>query len=189
TVSGGGETVTTNDTASDLTTIVDPPDFALTVSPGTVSLLAGQSTTYTVTVNSLNGAFGSPVALTLNGLPNLTSAAFSSVSVTPGSNGATSSLTVVTLPGDPYVAWNSQGKGIGLFAFAFPAIALVFSGFLPRGRKKRVFLTLVLFSLFLAGSGFLISGCASSANFRKLGTAPGSYTLTVTGSSGATQHS
>src|SRR5262249_51833629 len=162
--------VTTNDVASDLTAIVDQPDFALSISPGTFSLFAGQSTTYTVTVTSVNGNFASPVQLAINGLPQLTSAAFSPASVTPGSNAVTSNLTIVTEPGDPYVAWNRSGRNVGIFAIVFPAMGIVLSGFVPRERRKRIFVAIMLFSLLVAGSSLVLSGCASSQNFRRLGT-------------------
>jgi hypothetical protein len=37
--------------------------------------------------------------------------------------------------------------------------------------------------------GIFMTGCASVQNFQRLGTPPGSYTVTVTATSGSIQHS
>ncbi|MEO8291410.1 MAG: calcium-binding protein [Gaiellaceae bacterium] len=74
-------------------------DFTLAVSPATSALAAGTATTYTVSVDPSRG-FTEPVELSVAGLPEGASAAFSQPSVVaPGSVGLTITTTRSTVPG------------------------------------------------------------------------------------------
>jgi unsaturated rhamnogalacturonyl hydrolase len=70
----------------------DAPDFTLAASPGSQTITAGASATYSVNVGSVNGFSGS-VALSVIGLPSGASASFSPPSV---SGSGTSVLSVST---------------------------------------------------------------------------------------------
>lgn len=72
-----------------------PADFSIKASPSSRTVPAGSSTSYTITLTSLNG-YGFPVNLSVTGLPAGATATFSSSSVIPTSSGATSTLTVFT---------------------------------------------------------------------------------------------
>src|SRR5205823_1589622 len=65
-----------------------PPDFSLSVSPGSVTVAQGDSGTSTITETDLNGFNGS-VTLSASGLPNGVTAAFS-----PDPTTDTSTLTL-----------------------------------------------------------------------------------------------
>ena len=69
-----------------------PPDFGLSAAPASRTVVAGQSTTYTVTTASLNGFAGS-VTLSLTGLPAGATASFAP---NPMSAPGTATLTVRT---------------------------------------------------------------------------------------------
>ncbi|MGQ9639274.1 MAG: COG1470 family protein [Candidatus Bathyarchaeia archaeon] len=82
--------------------IVAKPDFLLTVTPISATVRNGSSTTFTLTVISIN-SFSSPVALTVN-IPAATQATGSITpsSVTPPAGGsATATLTVTTFATAP----------------------------------------------------------------------------------------
>ncbi len=188
TVSGGGELNTANDSASDTTTITLPPDFTLAIAPPSVAIRAGQPATYGLTITPINNTFSSAITFSVTGLPDKTSFVFTPPSVTPGANPATSSLKVLTTPGDPFLAQNNTQKShLPLYAMFFPLTGLVLSGFGFRKRKlgAKWILGIVMFIC----AGFTMYGCASAGNFKKLGTTPGSYTVTVTATSGTLQHS
>ncbi len=51
------------------------PDFALSVTPSSATVIAGQNTAYTVTVASLAG-FSGNVTLSVSGLPSAATASF-----------------------------------------------------------------------------------------------------------------
>ena len=71
--------------------------FSISASPGSQSVTAGNSTTYTATVTALNG-FSGNVALTASGLPTGAGASFNP---TPVSGSGTSTMTVTTSASTP----------------------------------------------------------------------------------------
>jgi hypothetical protein len=74
------------------------PDFAVSVSPSSLSISAGSNGTATTTVSSING-FSSSVALSCSGQPSGISCGFSPSSVTPPSNGSANSTLTVSVAG------------------------------------------------------------------------------------------
>jgi len=187
TVAGGGEINTANDTAMDITTITLPPDFTLAVTPASITIRAGQPAQYGITVTPINNAFTNPIDFTVTGLPGTTSFIFSPASVTPGLNPATSTLKILTTPGDPFLAQNSNRTRLPLYAVFVPFAGLVLSGI--GFRKRKLARKWVLAVAIFVCSGLAFYGCASAGNFQKLGTPPGTYTVTVTATSGNLQHS
>ncbi|HET9281327.1 MAG TPA: choice-of-anchor D domain-containing protein [Candidatus Angelobacter sp.] len=71
-------------------------DFSLSASPASVSINAGLTANYTVTVASLGSAFSAGVSLSCSGLPAASSCTFSPASVTPGNTPVNSALQVAT---------------------------------------------------------------------------------------------
>jgi hypothetical protein len=69
--------------------------FYINVSPSSASLLRGSSYNFTVSLTPLGGTFDS-ISFSCAGLPDNSSCAFSPVSVTPGSKGASSVMTLTT---------------------------------------------------------------------------------------------
>jgi uncharacterized repeat protein (TIGR01451 family) len=187
TVAGGGEINTVNDTAMDSTTITIPPDFTLAVTPASITIRAGQPAQYGITVTPINNAFTNPIDFTVTGLPGRTSFVFSPASVTPGLNPATSTLKILTTPGDPFLAQNSERTRLPLYAMFLPFAGLVLSG-IGFGKRKLARKWVLAVAIFVC-SGLAFYGCASAGNFQKLGTPPGTYTVTVTATSGNLQHS
>ncbi len=74
------------------------PDYSVSASPGSVSIVQGSSGTSTITVSSVNG-FNSAVSLTASGLPSGVTASFSPSSVTPPANGSGTSTLTLTASG------------------------------------------------------------------------------------------
>jgi uncharacterized repeat protein (TIGR01451 family) len=187
TVAGGGEINTANDTAMDVTTITLPPDFTLAVTPGLITIRAGQPAQYGITVTPINNAFPNAIDFSVTGLPGTTSFVFTSPSVTPGLNPATSTLKILTTPGDPFLAQNTERTRLPLYAMFLPFAGLVLSGI--GFRKRKLTRKWVLVVAIFVCSGLTFYGCASAGNFQKLGTPPGTYTVIVTATSGNLQHS
>jgi PKD repeat protein len=71
-------------------------NFKVGVSPSSASVNAGQAASYNVTVAPQLGAFPSAITLGCSSLPALSTCSFSPASVTPGTNAATSMLTLST---------------------------------------------------------------------------------------------
>ena len=167
-------------------------DFTLARSPGSATVTAGATATYTLTVAPVGGTFANAVNLTCSGAPSKTTCSLSSSSVTPGASPATVTLTIKTtgtsaelIPLRPaqhqaaYAVW-LQFQGLGLFG-------LMLAGSVQR-RKRRLFIAMML----MVASMLFMSGCAGGtgiASQNQSGTTPGTYTITVAGSSGALHHS
>jgi hypothetical protein len=101
-VATGSLTVTDNDPAggTQVTSLTGTGvDFSVSASPVSVTVTAGQTAGYTVSIASLGGSFPNSVSLACNGLPAGTTCTFSPASLVPGANGASSALAITTSNG------------------------------------------------------------------------------------------
>ncbi len=80
-------------------------DFALTSNPTAMTITAGQSEAFTLTVMPQTatplGSFTSPINFSCSGLPTLAGCTFNPASVTPNSNTLTSPATITTAASTP----------------------------------------------------------------------------------------
>ncbi|MBZ0221900.1 MAG: S8 family serine peptidase, partial [Dokdonella sp.] len=88
------------------------PDYSLSPTPGSVSICAGTSASYSVGVRSLYG-FTNPVTLSASSLPGAASGGFSVNPVTPADPAATSTLTV----------GNTGGLASGTYLFSIDGVS------------------------------------------------------------------
>lgn len=174
-----------------------PADFSVAVAPTAASATPGQSSsTITVTVSSVNAAFGQAVNLTCSaGVPSQASCQFSSASVTPGASPATSNLTISTA-GSSAMLMPTLNRRMQVFAaMLLPVLGITVVGGGASLRRKKalmlVILTLVLISLMLlpACGGSSGNGGGGGGGGGNGGTPAGTYTITVSGASGNTTHS
>ena len=90
------------------------PDFSLAVSPGSLSLNAGTtSSAITITSSALN-SFGGTVAVTISGLPSGVSANPSTLTLTPAQPSATTTLTaaITTASAAPTVTFTGTSSSL-----------------------------------------------------------------------------
>ena len=193
TVSGGGETNTANDTASDVTIVDSSADFSITAAATTATVNKGSKAAYILTLTPLNNIpFATPITLAVSGIPADTAFQFQPASVTPGANPATSTLVLFTSTADTAIATNINSRTAPLFALGF-AFGTPFAGMVLAGlrRKNGGFnlkspgAAILLFALM----GVACYGCASVAVNRNQGTLSGTYNLTVTATGGTVHHS
>jgi hypothetical protein len=158
-----------------------PTDFSVSVSPSSVTVTQGSSAAYTVSVRSVNSAFGSAVTLSCGGLPAHAACGFTPPSPTPGAAGTTSNLRISTQGPTAQLAPSS---GV-FYAMLLPVsgLALMGAGF---GSRKRKVLGIVLGCMMFAGL-ILLPACGGSGGGGGggSGTPRGTYTVTVTGMSGS----
>ena len=166
-------------------------DFSLAISPGSATLKAGATGTYQLSLSPVASAFTSIVKLSCGGTPALSACNISPNAVTPNGSTATAMLTITTTAPVAqsasllsshdrmvYAIWMPL-QGIGLFG-------IILAGAGARSRRLRVFFPLLIISIPLM---FLL-GCAGGTGIaRQTGTTPGTYTITVTGTSGSLKHS
>jgi len=178
---GGQQTVTLSGIGS---------DFTITSSTSSNTIQAGATATYTLAVASVGGSFSNAVSLSCGGLPAGAACSFSPSSATPGSGNVAVTMTITTsvtsadatpsLPAQksPVYAAFMQLQGFGLFG-------LVLAGSKKRSKRLAIF---VILALLVLGMMFM-SGCAGGTGIGQQQNKGTSYTVTVTGTSGALQHS
>ena len=138
-----------------------------------------------ITVPPLGGAFDNVVTLSASGLPPGATATFNPATVTPGTAGAATVLTIRlaalaagSVPAN-HIPANRRGTPVAGFSLGF----VLFGALLGRKRIPKVLvLVLALASLGVATS--LLTGCDGGFS-SPTSTPAGSYTVTVTGTSGS----
>jgi hypothetical protein len=166
-------------------------DFGMSGSPGSATVTAGQTATYTVSLIPAAG-FNQAIALTCTGAPSAATCTLSPATVTlDGVHTSTVTMTVTTTARSmlsprlhsPRGGWRMPGAGLmwpWLVALLALLLMLVLS--LPYRRRMRPALMLALLVLVCALLG---SACVVGAQ-HITGTPAGSYALTITGTAGAT---
>ncbi len=190
-------TLTINDNAQGNPQVVNlagvGADFSLASSPSSNTVQAGKTATYQVAVSPVGSVFTNVVKLNCSGAPALTTCSLSPNALTPNSNPTTATLTITTTASVAqgvqlrsaedrtlYAIWMPL-QGIGLFG-------MILVGSRARSRKLRGILLLMVMS---AAAAFM-TACAGGTGITpppQSGTTPGTYTITVSGTSGALQHS
>ncbi len=156
---------------------------------------ASQSATYTITVAAQGGSFPGGVTLSCSGLPLLSSCSFNPPSVSPVSALANSTLTLSTTVCSalPPLAFRRLGRRrFQLLWPAWVALALVAAGFALRAARQRRWAAYLPLAFLLLVLVFQMVGCGGGSSGGPPppnGTPAGTYTVTVTGTSGTTQHS
>jgi hypothetical protein len=172
-----------------------PADFSVAISPTSISTTSGQTTpAITVTVSSVNAAYGSAVTLSCGGKPSKAGCSFSAPSVTPGAAAVTSNLTISTngTTGNGMLVPPLNRRSQIFYALLLPigGLALFGVGLGSGGKRLPGFflLTLVVTGLLVlpacgGGSGGGGGGGGGS------NTPPGTYTITVSGAANGVTHS
>jgi uncharacterized repeat protein (TIGR01451 family) len=181
-VSGGGETNTGNDTATD--TISLGPPIVITPHASTASVVAGGTATFMFDVQDQDPTLGL-VTFGCGGLPVGTACSFSPATTNQALTTVT--MTVTTSSGKT-IAATARNAGPGsrapmyaaLFFPVFGMVGIAFSG--RRGRKARMRLALVVIGA-LALLSF--AGCASG--LRGIATPAGNYQLSVSAATATVQ--
>jgi Subtilase family len=168
-------------------------NFVITASPSTASVTPGRSAAYVLTINGQNGAFTNLVSLACSGLPSRSTCSFSPSSVTPGTSGATSNLTISTtapsaLSGAPFGPPPAYQLLFLLTAFLLVTVAILRKH--ERVRAPVLYLASGLLILVVAlqvacGGG----GGGGGGGPTNPGTPAGTYTVTVAGTAGSLTNS
>ncbi len=156
------------------------PTFTLSSPTAPQTVQPGADATYTITGTAQNGTFSSVVTLAASGLPTGATASFSPTSITPGSTSGSSTLTIQTSA----VATATPLKN-PQWPLAAPVLALIGLFFLP-GKKRRRWITLALLLFASLGAFTALTACGGGFGLVRV-IPPASYTITVTGTSGAEQ--
>jgi hypothetical protein len=174
-------------TASPLTITVATvaPGFTLTAAPATLTLVQGATGTVLVSIAG-NSTFNGAITLSCSGAPTEASCAASPATVTlaAGQTAAMSIVVATTPPNNNYQAksthpitpWSGTLGGLSVAGLAFVLW--------PRRRLRSRLLAIVAVVAVALGASSALTGCSSGGQ-TYAGTTAGTYTLTVTATSGA----
>jgi uncharacterized repeat protein (TIGR01451 family) len=157
-------------------TVPPPPTFSIGSATTAQTVQPGGSAQYSITVTPQNGAYSNPVTFSATGLPTGATATFLPASITPGSSAATTQLTIQTAA--PVTAAGTV-SGWPIAAAILPLLGLLFG--VRRFRRRWVTLAVLLFASL--GALTALTGCGGGFGL----TTSTSYSVTVTGTSGAIQ--
>ncbi len=177
-------TATFNGTAS-------PPDFSITPASAGLTALRGGQVTDVITIAPQNGSFGSAIQLAcaVSGSTPTATCVLSPNSVTPGANSATSTLTVTAPAQTAGLMPFGEGQvSSPLYAVLLPIpLALIGFGLVlskPNERRRQLWSLCSLLLAFVA----LQTGCGGGSGNQLTPPPPLNYTVMVTATSGAIQH-
>ena len=184
--------VTMNAAESVTATFNSMPEFSLTPASASLTESHGAQMIDVITVTPQNGSFANAIQLScaVSGPAPMPTCTLSPASVTPGSNSATSTLTITAPAASAMLQPTIRGQLKLLYAawLPLPGIVLFGIGLISHKqrdhRRKLWLLTGSLLALFA-----VVAGCGVNSNVT---TTPSpqaqSYVVTVTGASGAIQH-
>jgi len=166
------------------------PDFAMSVAPNSATVAAGQQAQFAISVTPQGGIAGS-LTLSCSGLPAQSSCSFQPNNLVLGQSATSSNLVISTTASQSASLDKGEMGVLRLFAAWIPLIG-IFCGLclVPRdirfGRRR---IPIWFFALILG----LLSGCGgggtSSPPPPNPGTPAGTYTITINGQAGSTNHS
>jgi len=164
-----------------------PSDFSIKAASTSLTAQRGGQVTDVITIAPQNGSFGSAIQLacTVSGSTPTATCALSPNPITPGASSVTSTLTV-TAPGlsAGLAPFSVSRPSAPLYAVFLPIILLGFglASPKPKQRRRQLWLLCTLFLAFVALQG----GCGGGSTPPP--PPPLNYTVTVTATSGAIQH-
>jgi hypothetical protein len=195
-----------------LTVTAVPPDFSISASPASQSVVAGSGTSYTVSTAVTAGSAGT-VSLSVSGLPTGASASFNPTSVTAGGSSTLTVTTAATTAPGTYTLTVTGVEGgathattVGLTVTAPPDFTLAASP----NRQTVSQNASTSYAISTGGAGTIslsvsglpagatasfnpasvTAGGGSTLTVTTAGTTPvGMSTLTITGVAGAARHS
>jgi hypothetical protein len=173
-----------------VTVTAAPSSFAISATAVTILPGASSGNTSTITVKPEGGFVGivSLAAVVTSG-PNLAqdppilSLGSSSVVSITGTSAATATLTISTTPATRAALFDPNRPGSSWYMGGASLACILIFGMQARRRRWQTMLALMACLVVLPSA---LLGCGFRVRTMNLGTASGTYTVTVTGSSGAT---
>lgn len=164
-----------------------PGDFTVNAAPQSATIKAGQTATFTITVNPVNG-LNSSITFACSGLPAASTCVFSPASLTPGGSPVSTTLTITTTAPSSAAApiarlhpWTFAAWPVAMLVGLFVVVSI-------GNRSKKIRRWSLAFGALTLGFCLVSCGGGNSTTPPNIGTPPGTSSVTVTATS-ATSHS
>jgi YVTN family beta-propeller protein len=193
----GGNADFASSTSAALTETVNTASFTLSIPNASATVQAGQSATFAVTV-SPEGDMTNAISFACSGLPSKSTCSFSPGTVTPGTTATKDTLTISTTATTTAALWPLAPTGHPtwpLFAALalLPALALLATRKRQRPARRKLrrlawagtLAVCLAMTLAACGGGGGSSSSSGSTPQTIPGTPAGTYSVTVTGTSGS----
>lgn len=182
-----GDATFIGSTSPAVTVTVATPDYQIGIPSGSVTVSAGQSAIYAITITP-QGGFNGTISFACSGLPAVSSCSFNPPTLTPSGSATSTSLTIATTA--PRTASTRTVNGPTMAALTgIGFLGIVFLG-VPTRRRRSLRLVGMLFLAFGMIIGIASCGGGGSPSITTIpGTPQGTFNITVSATSGTTTHS
>jgi Big-like domain-containing protein len=167
-------------------TVVAAPDYQVSIPNGSATISAGQSASFNISV-APQGGFSGTVSFNCSGLPAASSCSFIPATVAPNGSAVNTMLIIATTARGVASARPLGGKTLAAF-FCAGFLAIVFFGF-PSRRLRHLRSAGMLVLVLALVPGLASCGGGGSRPPVVTGTPAGTFSVTVSATSGATTHS
>ncbi len=185
TASYGGDEKFGASTSAVVTLDIANPDFSIGAAPPSASVVAGQSTQFTLTVTPIGG-FANNVTFSCSPVGGII-CAFSPAKVTPANGLASTRLTVTTSASvsryGAMLTFETIGPWALLFALGLCGLAMWTNG---KDRRLRPLLATAMVVIIMVWMGMAIAGCGGYGSRTQPNR--GTATVTITAQSGTLSH-
>jgi centrosomal CEP192-like protein len=170
-------------------TTAPTPDFAVSFTPSSATITAGQSATFSMTVSAAGG-FNQSVALSCTGAPSGSACTISPSSINPNGSTATAQVTVSSTARSEVVPVSAPWPLMPILLLLLAIIATVVIWLAVRRSNTRIRLAIAIpaFAMLLISLGCGSTGNNTVTNGSGGGTPAGSYNLTITATGGGQNH-
>ena len=167
------------------------PGFTISGGSSPAAVSPGGTASYQLSVSPTGGSFANAVTFACNGAPAFATCMVNPSSIVPGSNSSTVNVTVKTT-GTVAEMRPTAKRNWFLASWIFAPMGLFGMFSIGDDRRKKIARHAVLSTLMVAF--LLLAGCGGGVGSSRSTpvaqvTPPGTYTLTVVGTSGKTEHS
>jgi hypothetical protein len=170
-------------------TTAPTPDFAVSFTPASATVTAGQTATFTMTLSAAGG-FNQAVALSCSGAPSGAACNISPNSINPNGGTITAQVTVSTTARAGLIPLSAPRPILPIVLLLLAVIATVIASLAVRksGARLRLVAAMPAFALVLFMLGCGSTGGNTVSNGQGGGTPAGSYNLTITSTGGGQSH-